>query len=157
MLAADNATREQLLEAFRLAGVEPPEEVKPTPYRGGLLTHNGVFTVKSIATGEHRTFMVRTQPDDAKFAPGKRVLSLLRGPDNTKDYTGFAFVEPDGIKVWAKANDKCRAYAAMLEKLSEHSAAGRVEVYAATRCRVCNRTLTTPESVESGIGPVCEG
>lgn len=123
-----------------------------------LLTHNGVFTVKSLRTGDHRTFRVRTQPADASFAPGKRVLSLLTGPDNGKDYTGFAFVESDGVHLWQRCDTELyRKYAAMLEKLREHVAEGRIEVLASTTCRVCNRTLTTPESVESGIGPVCAG
>lgn len=144
--------------AFDAAGVEVPDELKPEPYKGGVLTHNGVFTVRSTRTGEHRTFRVRTQPDDSSFAPGKRVLSLLVGPDNGNDYKGFAFVDENGVYVWgSKRTDQYLKLAKMLEKLAEHSAAGRVEVFASTRCRVCNRTLTTPQSVESGIGPVCEG
>jgi hypothetical protein len=145
-------------EAYANAGVEKPAEPAPEPYKGGILTHNGVFTVKSVKTGDHRTFRIRTQPQDSSFAPGKRVLSILRGPDNTNDYKGFAFVDEHGIHIWSKSYNALNVkYAAMLEKLAEHSANGLVEVFASTRCRVCNRTLTTPESVASGIGPVCEG
>lgn len=132
----------------------------PQPLQGyqSLLTHNGKFTVKSLRTGEHWTFQVRTQPDDADFAPGKRVLSLLTGPDNTNDYKGFAFVEEGGVKLWSRCDTELyRKYAAMLEKLHEHAAEGRAEVFVSCSCRVCNRTLTTPESVQSGIGPVCAG
>ncbi len=50
-----------------------------------IFTHNGKFTIKSLRTGEHRTFQVRTQPDDAGFAPGKRILYLLIGSDNVNE------------------------------------------------------------------------
>ena len=32
-----------------------------------------------------------------------------------------------------------------------------IEYQFASTCRVCNRKLTTPESIESGIGPICGG
>jgi hypothetical protein len=137
---------------------QEPEEAPVQVTQVNVLTHNGVFTVKSLRTGEHRTFQIRTQPKDSSFAPGKRVVALLSGPDNTSDYTGFGFVESDTIYVWrSKRNGLYERYARMLLRLAEYIRDGDVEVYAATRCRVCNRQLTTPESVESGIGPVCEG
>lgn len=132
----------------------------PAPFQEyqSVLTHNGKFTVKSLRTGDHRTFRIHTQSVDASFAPGKRVLSLLTGPDNENDYKGFAFVDSDGIHLWQRCDTETyQKYAAMLGKLHEHEAEGRVEVLASTSCRVCNRSLTDPESVKSGIGPVCAG
>ncbi len=152
-------TAQQLLDAAEAAGVELPFEApvkRPAYVR--TTTHNGLFTVKSTATGEHRTFRIKTQAADARFAPGKRIVSVLVGPDNTSNYKQFAFIDETGVHVWARQyTEQNVKYAAMLEKLEEHEAAGKVEVYVATRCRVCNRTLTTPESVQSGIGPICAG
>lgn len=123
-----------------------------------IFTHNGIFTVKSTKTGEHRTFRVRTQKDDARFAPGKRVLGLLTGSDNENDYQGFAFVDDFGIHVWTKKRTPAfLAFAKMLEALTAHEAAGQVEVHAETVCRRCNRVLTDPISVTEGIGPICSG
>lgn len=120
------------------------------------ITHNGKFTVKSTRTGEHRTFRIRTMDKKSSFAPGKRVLDLLSGPDNENDYVGFAFVDDFGIHLWSKKRtEQYAALATMLEHLQKHEDAGRVEVYAETTCRCCNRTLTTPESVRTGIGPKC--
>jgi hypothetical protein len=122
-----------------------------------LLTHNGFITVKSVKTSEHRTFRVRTE----KWCDGKRVVSLLQGSDNTSDYVGFGFIrEYYGkllIDVWKSRGEAYRKLATLLEKLDEHTAAGNVEVNFEGTCRVCNRTLTVPESVSSGIGPVCAG
>jgi len=134
----------------------PHHDPDPETVMTTIFTHNGTFTIKSTKSGEHRTFRVRTQKPDADFAPGKRILALLTGPDNEQSYTGFAFVDDFGIHVWTKKRTETfLAYTTMLENLTAHETAGRVEVLAATKCRVCNRKLTTPESVTSGIGPIC--
>lgn len=121
-----------------------------------IFTHNGVFTVKSTKTGEHRTFRISTMPKNGQFAPGKRVVSLLVGPDNTQDYKQFGFVYDDNISVWSRLRGgQFDDLAYMLKHLDVYIENGKVEVFAATRCRICNKPLTTPESVESGIGPIC--
>ena len=127
-----------------------------------ICTHNGYLTVLSTATGAHRTFRIATQAADAKFAPGRRVVSLLTGPDNTDNYRGFGFLDVAGdrprITVWKKCRgEQFDALARMLEDLPAHEAAGRVRANLDARCRKCNRHLTTPESVASGIGPICAG
>jgi len=58
-----------------------------------LITHNGRITVTNNATGGHRTFEIKTIRKEGHALDGKRVLSLLTGPDNTGDYTPFAFVD----------------------------------------------------------------
>lgn len=140
-------------------------------------TVNGKFTITNDK-GEHRTFSIKTQSKDAKFAPGQRVLALLSGADNDADYRGFAFVDDThGVSVW---RSKCGApgnpsiyewYAELFGQVFKAAAVeGRdltdpelsfaykghgYRVLVSKRCCVCNRTLTTPESIRSGIGPVC--
>ena len=127
---------------------------------------NGCWTV----TGPmgHRTFAIETQKYDAEFAPGKRVVYLLTGPDNTDigDWKAFAFVSYDsrGVNVWRKFRgsedrpSESEFYAVILERLF----AGHTEFARRTyrlegekTCLRCNRRLTTPESIEAGIGPKC--
>lgn len=131
-------------------------------------THNGRFTARNRGTGEHRTFRVHTQPANAKFAPLARVVGLLTGPDNGADYTGFGFVTADGIRVWGSKRAPAGAppnqyekYAAFLWSIVVEGPrsryAGRYEIMAETVCRACNRALTEPGSIQSGIGPVCGG
>lgn len=59
---------------------------------------NGFYTITS-PTGEHRTFQVKTQSEDAPFAAGKRIVMMLTGEDNEEDYTGFGFVTAHGVQV----------------------------------------------------------
>lgn len=122
-----------------------------------IATHNGIITVANPATGEHRTFKVHTQPEDSKFAPGKRVVSLLTGPNNTEDFTPFGFVLSDGsVQIWMKNRTKMfAAFAFILEKPEQAEAKWGMTYMWAAKCRRCNRALTTPSSVTSGLGEVC--
>jgi hypothetical protein len=132
---------------------------------------NGIYTIRNRSTGEHRTFRVKTQPDDSNFAPGKRVVGLLIGPDNGSNYRRFAFVDDNGIHVWTK----CRStrpgrksdyeYYAMalwgLTSPNDNEATRawhqKYDIQVAKHCVRCNRLLTHPESLLTGIGPDCAG
>lgn len=119
------------------------------------LTHNGKVTIHNPATGEYRTFQIRTQKADARFAPGKRVVALLCGPDNESDYTPFAFASEQGVFVWKKKRGGIfDIYARMLANPQPFIEKGAEYLWAG-KCRMCNRTLTVPDSIKSGIGPVC--
>ena len=134
-------------------------ETKAVPF------FHGKITFRNVATGEHRTFQLRRQDPEAKFAPGKTILSLLTGSDNESDYTGFAFVTDDGmVTIWRKKAESpaYRYYAGLVadflgdEDAEEFEVCGRTyTIHAEKRCAICGRTLTTPESTELGIGPIC--
>ena len=127
---------------------------------------NGFLTVTNETSGQHRTFRVRTQKEDAKFAPGMRVVALLIGPDNTSDYQGFGFVQDNGwITLWKRNRTPqyeglakaVRLASRALEKGEEtfQTPKATYSVKLSKRCRVCNRQLTTPKSIETGLGPKC--
>jgi len=131
----------------------------------------GTWTIKNTATGEHRTFRVtKIRPATAKFAPGRRLVEILSGPNNTRDYTAFAFAEEDSITVWSKhrgIGSACSPhdyYAAMLAGLlggrqdpraERDWAKAGYEIMGSSRCASCNGPLTNPTSIEIGIGPKC--
>jgi hypothetical protein len=126
-----------------------------------LRSHNGIITMRNPTTDGHRTIKIYTQPEDAEFAPGMRILSLLTGPDNTSDYQDFGFVIVRDNEVravpWRRYRDSgpWRKYCAMIQFPVFHMQRHGVEYRFEGRCRRCNRPLTTPESIDSGIGPVC--
>lgn len=123
-----------------------------------VATHNGTITIRNTQTGGYRTFRIRTQKADSKFAPGKRIVSLLIGSNNKNDYRGFAFIGDNGrVFVWSKMrseNDTFEKFADMLARPQHYESLG-CEYLWSERCRCCNRKLTDPESIKSGIGPVC--
>ena len=126
---------------------------------------NGTYTITNKATYEHRTFRVRTQGKDSNFAPGKRVLSMLTGLDNNRDYTGFGFIvtglELTCVQVWkTKRTPVWLGYVKLVNLvliLKDPRALEKYEVLEECRCIRCNRKLTTPESIKAGIGPICAG
>lgn len=117
-----------------------------------ILTHNGKFTIVNKLKGTHRTFQVKTQSKDSKFKPGERIISLLTGPDNESDYQSFGVVTNDDIRLWGS---KSTEFFVQCRKILMRPECFPVEVIEETKCRKCNRTLTTPESIASGIGPEC--
>jgi hypothetical protein len=127
--------------------------------------YNGAYTVQNLTTGEHRTFRISTQPKDSKFAPGRRVVSLLIGRDNHNDYQKFGFVNDHGITVWKKfqgmmqrSNWEWFAYIvwnlATQNKFVNHRGEAYKLMHEST-CIRCNRKLTEPTSIRTGVGPEC--
>ena len=76
-----------------------------TPTRVATI-FNGTYTISG--PNGHRTFAVKTVPTDSTFAPGKRVIAILDGPDNQNDYRPFGFVDDEGMREWVVAHfDGC--------------------------------------------------
>ena len=132
----------------------PSTEVAPFD----ITTHNGFITVQNLENGNHRTIRIRTQKEDADFMPGKRLVGLLVGSDNMNSYRNFGYIDRNGkVVLWRKlrGSKAYRLYARFLENPAHFM--DKVAINFDGRCRRCNLPLTTPASVASGIGPVCEG
>ena len=94
-------------------------------------------------------------------------VSLLSGPNNDADYTYLGQLNPKNGDVRLTKKSKMTAaswpvrvlrrvlYRLFIDKMDDVLAAGWSLVHAGRCCR-CGRKLTTPHSVEIGIGPVCE-
>lgn len=119
-----------------------------------VATHNGIITIKSSATRQHRTIKISTGKDGST-----RWVSMLTGPDNEHDYKSFGRIGPTGsVVVFRKLKDEDAT--GFYDKLARilnfpEQYIDRLEFQFASRCRVCNRILTNPESLLSGIGPEC--
>jgi len=130
---------------------------------------NGTYTLVSDKTGQHRTLRLSTIQNKRSGLYGKRVISLLTGPNNEDDYTGFGFVLDDNsLKVWrsfaGSLTEKIGVALLTILRRGRVQADGSVvadglrgHVLFKSACRVCNRPLTCPESIRTGIGPVCAG
>jgi len=123
-----------------------------------LAKYNGKVTVLNTLTGGHRTFSIRTVKRGA--LKGRRVVALLTGQDNQSDYISFGFVNAGGtVYVWktkqTNADGELSDYCTFARMLSNPERYPNCEYKMSVLCRCCNRELTTPESIDSGIGPVC--
>ena len=136
-----HASAAEVRECFLAPAVVPEPVVTPP-----RMTLDGTYTV--VHDVGHTTLRLRTQPLDAKFAPGVQVASYLAGPE---DYVGFAFVDPvEGIKVWSRYRTDSRLVEALVTAVR-----GGEDVMVSATCFRCGRELTTPESISVGFGPTC--
>lgn len=117
---------------------------------------NGIYTISR--NGEWHTFKIRTQKSDARFKPGERIIYALTGPRNSTDYTGIGTIDEEGVHLWRRWDLTPKGEMARL--FWRRVAEGRHPEWTvdqARTCICCNRLLTTPESIQSGIGPECAG
>lgn len=133
----------EVVMAAEAADAAVADDAPQQPIRDGL------YTIQT-SEGGHRTFRLRTQKADAKFAPGQQTIAYLAGPDNEADYVGFGFVVNGRLRPWKKYRDN-----RSLLRDAEALLADPNGALTAAHCFRCGRTLTTPESIAAGWGPEC--
>ena len=91
-------------------------------------------------------------------------MRLLAGSDNTGSYTYLGTIWGDVYKHGKKSSVTEEAIGVMAFKfwnkaLVTKSAPmlDKLNLFHEGHCMKCGRSLTTPESIENGIGPVCVG
>lgn len=140
---------ERVIASLRKAREEAP---KVAPVKEAPVTEfavwPGTYTVETESG--RRTFKVTVQKSDAKFAPGAVILSFLSGPDNGNDFTGFAFLDGTTIRPWKRFKESTE-----LLGFAERLVANPEAALVAKNCARCGETLTVPESIRAGFGPVC--
>lgn len=125
------------------------------------MIYNGTFTL--IGPKSHRTVSVKTAKKGS--LKGSRIISLFVGTDNTRDYEGYGFVTAahegsDTVKIWNSKRNSARQFeiiSAVFAKLAQGGEIAGYTIEESRSCVACNRKLTSPESVLSGIGPECGG
>jgi hypothetical protein len=124
--------------------LRPAPLLKPTtpPIR------HGIYTVVTD-DGHHATFKISHQADDANFAPGRDILGVMLGSDNTL-FTSIGFVNAGYVSLWRKNTGAFWWTAALSQLMADPDAA-----LEARHCARCNRLLTNPDSWELGLGPEC--
>ena len=90
-------------------------------------------------------------------------VSVLTGPDNWANYTYLGVIFDNGTFVHGKKSrigkdaKSYKCFKWFWEQVNgEGLKLNLVEVWHEGKCGVCGRKLTVPESIESGLGPVCE-
>jgi len=122
-----------------------------------MFLNEGFFTVIG-PKGGHRTLKIQ----DTEDGSNRQWLSYLCGPVNTADYKSVGFIMPSGeVRLFRKYDGMYPDILAAARFLVKSARNGTVnelgKQYAAMsgNCWRCDRVLTTPESIERGIGPVC--
>lgn len=117
---------------------------------------NSTFTLYSTKKDQRYTYKIKAK-DDLFFA------KVLYGPDNTKDYRYIGLFYRNDVTLRNSAKSACATkdmrflmLKHFLEILcTEEKLPDTCQFYPSGRCGRCGRTLTTPDSIECGIGPEC--
>ena len=131
----------------------------PAAIAAFVLAGNAVFTIRNPQTGGRFTYRVRA----GKGEGAPYFVQVLTGPDNTGDFTYLGCVFADGRFVVTKKSrispdaPSARAFAWFFARAQAGRDLCGVEVWHEGRCGACGRALTVPESIETGLGPVCAG
>lgn len=131
--------------------------------RAYVLGGNATFTIENTGSGGRFTYRVKRAPQREQAADTRPwFVSVLTGPQNTTDYkyigvidsTGRGFYPGKKSTIGANAPSVV-AFAWFWQRIERLPPA--LKVWHSGTCSRCGRELTTPESVETGIGPVCAG
>lgn len=139
-----------------------------TDFRRFALAGNAVFTMVSKRTGERFTYRIR-KPRAEPGEPEKPFfIQLMNGPDNTTSYgylglifgkgedTDFRSYRYGGHKAVAKQSaPSVQGLEWLIRNVMCEKVLDRVELWHQGKCGACRRPLTVPESIASGLGPVC--
>ena len=133
------------------------EIVDPEAALKFLLAGHARVTLRSLKTGTHYSYKVHRPVDSFVH-----FVSVLDGPDNTSDYSYIGFIRRGKEYVWGGRNSKKgddapsnQAFAWAFRKLVEGEISPKLQVWHEGRCGRCGRVLTNPQSILTGLGPVC--
>lgn len=120
---------------------------------------NAIFTIRSKKTNARYTFKVVPSVYTSQQHDTSHFVRLLCGPDNESDYRYMGLIlDKKTFKTTAKSAVKIDAPSAVaFAWFARNIESPIVEVWHEGRCGRCGRKLTVPESIASGIGPVCKG
>lgn len=153
--------------SFRTADKENTMSVDPhilssaETARKFILAGKAFFTVRNPKTGNRFTYKVKAKPGKDK-KPAIWFVSVLTGSNNTEAYTFLGTIFKDGHyrhSLKSSVNDSAMS-AKAFDWVWKHVGTQRelthgAELWHSGKCGCCGRKLTVPESISTGIGPIC--
>ena len=117
-----------------------------------MLAGKATITIQSTETEVHYTYRI-TKANYNKVW----FVSLLTSSDH---YTYMGIIRKGIFGTTAKSSysmetTPVKAFLYFFNHLKGRNIAPKLNVYHEGKCGMCNRPLTTPESIERGIGPIC--
>jgi hypothetical protein len=127
-------------------------EIQPGDRLAYALAGRSVVTLQ----GRESRFTFRIERNDREDARATHYVYVLNGPDNERDYRFVGGITAEGF--YRSEKSPIGADAPSVQAFAwwwRHVESPDVTVYHAGTCGRCGRMLTTPESIRTGLGPVC--
>ena len=119
---------------------------------------NAVVTVQSTVTQKHYTYKISKSKDNADDTRSPLYFVKVRAGE---DYRYIGYIKNNELRHGKKGcpnSDSYKAFQWLLKQLST-----RTDIHPQMilqhegTCGRCGRALTNPESLETGLGPICAG
>lgn len=131
----------------------------PVDRKRFALAGRSKFTLES-PTGTRFTFRMTKSPEEAERPP-VWFVSVLCGPDNDDDYRYIGIVGADDVWRFGRKAKVSRdalsvvSFAWAWPRIAALGSLAGAKFWHEGKCGRCGRTLTVPESIASGLGPLC--
>lgn len=144
------------------------------PIKEFFVAGKAIFTIevplqfqKDFRTNPHYTFKILLK-EGKNNNPDAHFVYLLNGPDNTYSYSYVGKFNPLTGQMALTAKSKVsndawsvrlfrRVMARIFEGHPEAIEQAGFNVHHEGKCGKCGRKLTVPESIKTGLGPICSG
>jgi hypothetical protein len=150
----------RIVENAKRAAATPVVQPQPSETVAYNEILDGYYTV-AFEDGSHVTIRVNSlSPKQSRDGKRHQFASYLCGPINTSDYRRFAEIKGATFRVFSMYGQNYARQITALKILmgsDNQTQYGKAYAKMATRCYRCGKLLTEPESIESGIGPICAG
>lgn len=131
--------------------------------RNFIFAGKATFTLVSIRTGTRFTYRVSRANGEDEERP--YFIGVLSGSDNESHYSYMGTIFPNNVQTvrfTAKSRverdaPSAKGFCWFLARLISGGDLSQIEFWHAGCCGACGRLLTVPESIASGLGPVCAG
>lgn len=142
------------------------------PVKEFFVAGRAVFTiqvpedfVEIHGTKPHYTYRIRIKQEEDAAAP-RWYVDYLSGSDNLSSYSYLGRLNPETGNVLLTNKSRVtedawnyrilrRALACIFENKSNKITKSGFDVKHCGKCGKCGKTLTVPESIETGLGPIC--
>jgi hypothetical protein len=129
------------------------KSLKTEDIKSFIFAGKSIFTILNTKTGNRFTFKInKSKNNDIYF------VSVLSGSNNETDYTFFGYIKSNNLHLSKKTTftSETTSFKVFDWFLKNHNnLPSFIDVLHMGKCGRCGRTLTTPESIERGIGPEC--
>lgn len=130
-------------------------QLKNSDIKKFIFAGNSTFTLLNTTTNNRFTYKVRKSKDNDIF-----FVSVLTGSDNISNYTFIGFIKNNKFFYSKKSRISVEAVSfKAINWFFNHinNLPSIINVLHEGKCGRCGRKLTTPESINRGLGPECSG
>jgi hypothetical protein len=128
-----------------------------------IIGGKAIMTLESKLTGRWFTYKIKRAKKDEENSPF--FVSVLTGNDNDSSYTYMGTIfNGEKLKFTLTKNSKIgdsalsyKAFNFFFTLLMNNKVHEDMAIYHRGLCSVCGKSLTQPESLKSGVGPICSG